>query len=215
VTATKQEQVRASRLQTPLLALAGVRGVLAAVAIPLAPVLYKKHFMVLVLLRPSKDVLLAAGFLGRRNEVHLSLVVLAAIPLAVCGVWLFFWLGRAFGPEIRNGKLPGWAKRILPSDRIEDMRKVLEKKGDKVVIMGRLAAFPSTLMAAAAGASGMDTKRFLKADTIGALLSIAEVVAAGYLLGSAYKAAGPWVTVVGVVVLFAGLFYVGRMLKRT
>jgi membrane protein DedA with SNARE-associated domain len=212
VTTTKQER---TRLRTALLALAGIRGVLAAVAIPLAPVLYRRHFMVLVFLRPTKDVLLAAGFLGRRQEVHLSLVVLTAIPLAVFGVWIFFWLGRSFGPEIRNGKLPGWARRILPKDRINDMCKVLDKRGDKVVIIGRLAAFPSTLMAAAAGASGMDTKQFLKADAIGALLSIAEVVGAGYLLGSAYKHAGPWLTAVGVAMLFGGMFYVGRMLRRT
>jgi membrane protein DedA with SNARE-associated domain len=198
-----------------LLALAGVRGALAAVAIPLAPALYRKHFMVLVLLRPTKDVLLAAGFLGRRHEVHLSLVVLTAIPLAVFGVWLMFWLGRSFAPEIKDDKLPRWAKRILPRDRIDDLCKVLDKRGEKVVILGRLAAFPSTLMAAAAGASGMETNRFLRADAIGAFLSIAEVVGAGYLLGSAYKHAGPWLTAVGVAVLFGGMFYVGRQLRRT
>jgi membrane protein DedA with SNARE-associated domain len=213
MTTTKQD--RTSRLRTSLLVLAGLRGLLAAVAIPLAPALYKKHFMVLVLLRPTKDVLLAAGFLGRRGDVHLGLVILAAIPLAVFGVWVMFWLGRSFASEIQDGTLPRWARRILPKDRIDDMCKVLEKRGDKVVIMGRLAAFPSTVMAAAAGVSGMETKRFLKADAIGALLSIAEVVGAGYLLGSAYKAAGPWVTVVGVAVLFGGMFYVGRMLRRT
>ena len=126
-----------------------------------------------------------------------------------------FWLGRAFGPEIRDEKLPGWAKRILPREPIEHLCEVLEERGDKVVVMGRLAAFPSTLMGAAAGASGMETKRFLKADAIGALLSMVEVLTAGYVLGSAYKSAGPWLTVVGVAVLFAGLFYVGRMLRRT
>ena len=198
-----------------LLALAGGRGVLAAIAIPLAPVLYREQFIALVFLRPTKDVLLAAGFLARRGEVNLLVVFLAALPFAVGGVWLMFWLGRSFGPEIRDGKLPGWAKRILPKDRIEQLCKVLDTRGDRVVMMGRLAAFPSTLMAAAAGASGMDTKQFLKADAIGAVLSILEVFVAGYLLGSAYKSAGPWITVVGVAVLFAGMFYVGRMLRRT
>jgi membrane protein DedA with SNARE-associated domain len=213
VTATKQE--RESRLRIGLLALAGLRGALAAIAIPLAPVLYKEHFLALVLLRPTKDVLLAAGFLARRGEVNVLIVLVAAIPLAVGGVWLMFWLGRAWGPEILDGNLPRWAKRILPTDRIEQLCEVLEKRGDNVVIMGRLAAFPSTLMGAAAGASGMETKRFLRADAIGALLSIIEVLVAGYVLGSAYKAAGPWLTVVGVAMLLAGMYYVGRQLRRT
>ena len=208
-------QVRGSTFRTVMLALAGLRGVLAALAIPLAPALYKDHFLVLVLLRPTKDVLLATGFLARRNEVNLGAVVLAAIPLCLFGVWVLFWLGRSFGSEIRNGKLPGWARRILPPDRIEDLCKVLKKRGEKVVVLGRLAAFPSTMMGAAAGVSGMKPGRFMRADGLGALLSVAESIIAGYLFGEAYKRAGPWLTGLGVVALFGILFYVGRQLRRT
>ena len=169
----------------------------------------------LVLLRPTKDVLLAAGFLARRGDVNLGVVLLAAVPLVLLAVWLLFWLGRSFGPDIRRGTLPKWARRVLPRDRIDDLCKVLEKRGDRVVIMGRLAAFPSSMLGAAAGASGMETPRFLRADAIGAFASIAEVVGAGYVLGSAYKEAGPWLTVVGVLALFGVMFYVGRQLRRT
>ena len=198
-----------------LLALAGLRGVLAAAAIPLAPALYQDHFILLVLLRPTKDVLLAAGFLARRHEVNLGVVVLAAIPLCLFGVWIMYWLGRSFGPEIRHGKLPRWARRILPKDKIEHLCKVLKKRGDRVVVLGRLAAFPSTMMGAAAGVSGMKPKRFMRADALGAFLSIAESIIAGYVFGAAYKSAGPWLTGLGVLALFGVLFYVGRQLKRT
>lgn len=211
-TATKE---RTGTLRTILLVLAGLRGLLAAVAIPLAPALYKDHFVVLVLLRPTKDVLLAAGFLARRHEVSLPIVLLAAIPLSLFGVWLMFWLGRSFGPDIRHGKLPGWARRVLPKDKIEHLCKVLKKRGEKVVVLGRLAAFPSTMMGAAAGVSGMEPKRFMRADALGAFLSIAESIIAGYVFGAAYKRAGPWLTGVGVLALFGVLFYVGRQLKRT
>lgn len=211
-TATK---TRTSTLRTILLVLAGVRGALAAVAIPLAPALYRDHFIVLVLLRPTKDVLLAAGFLARRGEVSLPVVVLAAVPLCLFGVWLMYWLGRLFGPEIREGTLPPWARRILPKDKVEHLCKVLKKRGDRVVVLGRVAAFPSTMMGAAAGVSGMEPKRFMRADALGAFLSIAESIAFGYVFGAAYRRAGPWLTGLGVVALFAILFYVGRQLKRT
>ena len=213
MTATKQQ--RQSRLRTLLLVLSAVRGALGIIAIPLAPALYRRHFVVLVLLRPTKDVLLAAGFLARRHEVSLGAVLVAAVPLTLFAVWMMFWLGRSYGPGVRNGHLPGWARRVLPRDRIDDLAKVLKKRGDKVVVMGRLAAFPSTLLGAAAGASDMKAERFLRADGLGALLSVAEVVGAGYVLGSAYKDAGPWLTAAGVAVLFAVLFYVGRLLRRT
>lgn len=40
------------------------------------------------------------------------------------------------------------------------LRHVIDTKGTRVVFLGRLAVFPSALMAAAAGASGMDVAAF-------------------------------------------------------
>ena len=70
-------------------------------------------------------------------------------------------------------------------------------------------------MAAAAGASEVPWREFVVADTAGALLSMTALLGAGYLLGEAYDDAGPWVTVVGAVVLAALLFWLGRSLTRS
>jgi membrane-associated protein len=205
-----------SRFRVALLALAGVRAALGLIAIPLAPALYRDHFIVLVLLRPTKEVLLAGGFLFKRGDVGLPALLAAAVPLALWGVWHFFFIGRAYSKEIAEGDgLPRWATRILPAKRVAKMCEVLERKGTKVVVAGRVAAFPSALLGAAAGASKMEPRRFLIADSIGAAISIAEVVVAGYLLGAAYKEAGPWVTVAGVLALLGLLVYVGRALRKT
>ena len=207
--------MQAPKFKTPLLAAAAVRSVLGVAAIPLVPFLYREHFAVLVLLRPTKEILLAAGFQARRGDANLLLVVVAAIPLAVFGVWLFYFLGRAFAKELQVGAgLPRFADRLLPTDKIKDLCAVLDDKGPKVVFLGRLATFPSSLLAAAAGASGMSARKFLPADLLGAAVGIAEVLVAGYLLGEAYKKAGPWLTGVGVVALLAMLFVLGRALSR-
>ena len=183
-------------------------------AIPLAPVLYEDHFVVLVLLRPTKEVLLAGGFLMREGQVHPLEVLAAAVPLTIFGVWHFYALGRAYRSEIAKGDLPGLGGRVLPVKRIEQLRTLLTKKGAKLVVLGRLAAFPSTLVAAAAGSSRMPSRTFLAADGAGALLSLVEVVGAGLLLGSAYRSAGPWITAAGVAVLMAMLWVAGRYLRR-
>lgn len=206
---------RESRFRTPLLCFAVFRGALGVIAIPLAPFLYREHFVVLVLLRPTKEVLLAAGFLVRQGDVNPVAVVLAAIPLAVIGVWQFFWLGRSFAEEIQRGEgLPKLAERLLPPERIKKLCAALDRRGRRMVFLGRLATFPSSLLGAAAGASGMKAKTFLPADGAGAMVSIAEVMIAGYLLGSAYKSAGPWLTAVGVAALLAMLYVLGRTLTR-
>lgn len=198
-----------------LLTLAAVRGLLALAAIPLAPALYRDHFVLLVLMRPTKEVLLAGGFLMRTDRVDPLVVVLAALPLLVLGVWLFYALGRSFEDEIGEERLPGLAGRLLPPKRIRKLREVLGRRGWPVVFLGRLAAFPSTLVAAAAGSSDMPPSRFLPADAAGAAASLGEAVAAGYLLGQAYKRGGPWLTAAGVAVLVALAVVVGRRLKKS
>ena len=202
-------------MRTVLLVLAAARTVLGLVAILLAPALFEDHFVFLVLLRPTKEVLLAAGFLIREGDVNVVQVVLAAIPLSIWGVWLFYFLGRAWAEEIQSGEgLPRWAAKVLPPDRIKRLCGVVERKGGRVVVLGRLAAFPSTLLGAAAGTSGVPARRFLAADGVGGLLAMTEVLVAGFVLGKAYDKAGPWLTGVGAVVLVGLVVALGRWLKR-
>ncbi|HVF76172.1 MAG TPA: VTT domain-containing protein [Acidimicrobiales bacterium] len=197
-----------------LLGLVALRTVLGIVAIPLAPALYGEHFVVLVLLRPTKEVLLAAGFLIRQGHVSLVPVLAAAVPLALLGVWLVYAVGRAYAKELQDADMPAWSRRLLPPDRINAMCRVLDRRGRLVIVLGRIAAFPSSALAAGAGASEMPPRRFLPADALGAVLSVAEVMAAGYFLGAAYKEAGPWVSVVGFLVLAGLLVLLGRRLQQ-
>ena len=183
-------------------------------AIPLAPVLYREHFLWLVVLRPTKEVLLAGGFFARQGRVEIPELVVAAIPLAVFGVWNLFALGRSYAKEIEACDVPGMGGRILPPDRIQRLQRILRNKGPRIITIGRFAAFPSSLVAAAAGGLRMPVRKFLIADILGAIGSILEVIAAGYLLGAAYKRAGPAITVVGFVLLAGGTVLLGRYLRR-
>jgi len=207
-------QAGARRYRGVLQWLAVARALIGIVAIPLAPILYEHHFIALILLRPTKDVLLVAGFRLRNGDVGLFPVLLASVPLAIVGVWHFFALGRGYARELEKGDMPKIARRILPPKRVRALSKVLEKKGTRVVLLGRLAAFPSVLLAASAGASGMEPRRFLPVDGLGAVLSIAEVLIAGYAFGAAYKSVGTWITAVGVALLIGFLVLVGRSLQR-
>jgi membrane protein DedA with SNARE-associated domain len=200
--------------RTLLLGAAAMRGLLGIIAIPLAPFLYREHAGVLVLLRPSKEVLLLAGFLVRRGDASFPAVVTAALPLLLGGVWVGFALGRAYADSIDTNGLPRIAQRLLPPRRVDEMKEVLAERGPIVVFLGRLAAFPSSVLAAAAGASNVSTREFLIADTAGALLSLGVLLSAGYLLGEAYEDAGPWVAIVGAVVLAAVVVVLGRALLR-
>jgi membrane protein DedA with SNARE-associated domain len=168
-----------------------------------------------VLLRPTKEVFLAAGFAIRRGDLGWIETYAAAVPVALLGVWVFYFLGRSFAEELQGDvELPGLAGRLLPATRIDSFRRILDRKGSKVVFLGRLAVFPSSLMAAAAGASGVEPRRFLVADGLGAIASVTQVLVTGYLLGHAYEQAGPWLTAVGAIVALGLLVALGRWLRR-
>lgn len=197
-----------------LLGLAVARLAVGVAAIPLVPLLYRDHFLLLVVMRPTKELFLAGGFLVRQGEIPLWGLVLAAIPLSIFGVWLFFFLGRAYQREIESDELTGIAGRIITADRVKRFEKVLDAKGPKLIFLGRLAVMSSAAVAAAAGAGGMESRKFLLTDLAGGLTSIAYTVAAGYALGEAYERAGPWLTVLGAIALVLFAFILGRSLKR-
>ena len=200
--------------RTALLWAAAARFAFGIIAVPLAAVLYDHHFVWVVFLRPTKEVLLAAGFLIRRGDVGLPAVLLASVPLVVGGSWLMYALGVVYRKDLREADLPGPAGRLLPPDRIKRLSSSLERDGVRVIFLGRLAIFPSSLMSAAAGASNVPPRTFALADGLGALASIGQVILAGFLLGEAYEKAGPWLTAIGAVALLVLLFLVGRRLRR-
>ena len=193
-----------------LLGLAAARGVLAIAAIPLAPALYEEHVAVLVLLRPSKEVFLYAGYKAAQHELNLAVVVPAAIPLLVLAVWVFYFLGRTYRDELQEADLPGIAGRLLPRTRIQSLCEAVSERGWPLVFMGRMAIMPSTLVAAAAGTADVPVPRFLAADAAGAMVSMTLMLAAGYFLGEARDAAGPWFTVLGAAALLGLMFLLGR-----
>jgi membrane protein DedA with SNARE-associated domain len=189
--------------------------VVAVIAIPLAPFLYREHAVVLVLLRPTKEVFLLMGFLAKEGDVGLGAVVVSALPVLVGGVWLFYGLGRGFREEIGRAELPGPLGRLLPPKRIRRLGEAVDDGGPRLVFLGRFAAFPSSLVAAAAGAGAMEAAPFLWADGLGALASMSAALGAGFVLGEAYDEAGPWLTAVGVVALAAMATALGRRLQAT
>lgn len=197
-----------------LLALGALRIAVAVIAIPLVPLWFKDHFLLLVFMRPTKELFLAGGFLVKRGDVDLIPLCLAAIPLSIFGAWLFYLLGRTYAKEIDAGNLPKLAQKILDADKIKRFEKALDDKGTKLIFLGRLAVMSSAAVAAAAGAVRLAPKKFFPVDLAGGLLSIAYTVAAGYFLGEAYEKAGPWLTAVGVVAFMGFAYILGRALKE-
>jgi len=159
-------------------------------------------------------VLLLAGYMAREGRISLPMIVVAAVPLLIFGVWLFYALGRAYRDQIADAELPGLAGRVLPTERIRALCGAVDNGGARFVFLGRLAAFPSALLAAACGSASVPTRRFCLADGLGAMVSLTACVTAGYLLEEAYEDAAPWFTVVALVALAGAVLLLGRYLRN-
>ena len=207
VSSRTQQKIGEKGAKQGLLWLAGVRVAAGVVALPLFPLLFREHFLVLVLLRPTQGVLLAGAFLARQGHVSLPQMLLAAIPLQVVAIWLYFALGRLWKDDIdRDDELPFVAARLLNRDQTRRVCGVLKKKGARLAFLARFAIFPTGLLSGAIGASEVEPRRYLLADGAGLLVATAASVGTGYVLGIAQDEAGPWLVAMGVggVVVLSG-----------
>ena len=92
-------------LRLVLLGLALVRIALGMLAVALAPALFEDHFVLLVLLRPTKDVLLAAGFLYPVVELLLGWILIRALDLTLDRGGIV-WRGTFYGlSELRKNRI--------------------------------------------------------------------------------------------------------------
>ncbi len=159
----------------------------------------------LLLVRPSKDVQLwGGGLFTATGDVDLALLFLAYAPLMIVMNWSFFFLGRAYGPSLARGEGPRWLRQSVSPKNFATARALLARRGPAIAVIGRVAALPPTVMAAAAGTSDIGAWRYQTADTVGGVIAFAVTVGVGLLLGEAYESAGPWLAVGGGV-LFLGL----------
>lgn len=187
-----------------LVVTAVARYVIPVAAIPFAPALIPDDVGLLMLLRPGKEIILLAGGLSNTQQspgVWMSF--LAFLPLMVVAVWVFFAVGRAWGPALEDGSAPDLLTRVLPPERVRRLHRLLESRGPTLAVVGRVAGLPPTIIAAAAGTSRVRAARFLVADAIGAVASFGLVFGIGWLLGDAYERGGPWLTA-GATILVVG-----------
>lgn len=202
-------------LTAPAVGLVVARLALPIVAIPLIPVLVSDRILLLVLLRPQKEFLLIGGAVSRvSGEPNLLALAAAFLPVMLIAVWAFFIVARAYHATLVAEEGRSWLRRAIPPRHLAVARRVLVRRGPWVVVLGRLAAFPPTVLAAAAGLSDMRARRYLAADLAGAALSFVVVVGAGWVLGDAFARGGIWVAAAGVSVLVVLLVLLTRWIRR-
>ncbi len=197
------------------LAVVVLRFAIPLAAIPLIPFLIGRNVTLLVLLRPQKEFLLVGGGQTRYlGEPGLLPLFLAYVPLGILAVSAFFVVGRAYRRALATETGPAWLQRMVPPHQLRLAQRVLARRGPFIAVVGRLAAMPPTVLAAAAGTSEVSPRRYLVADLVGAILGFGLAAGSGLALGRAYEEGGVWLTVLGVALFTAMIGLVTWWMRR-
>jgi membrane-associated protein len=168
---------------------------------------------------PGDSLLFAAGVVLAAHEQELSawLLALAASVAAVAGNQVGFLIGRRTGVKILARK----GGRILSRSNLDRASAFFDRWGFWSVVVARWLPWIRTLAPMIAGAAGMDNRRYITANALGAVIWVPALLLLGYY-GAGLLDSLPWVrraTTIGSIVFFVlgtgyGLYRYRQEMRR-
>lgn len=162
---------------------------------------------------PSEIVLPFAGFVARRGDGSVVVMVLAATIGSVVGALVLYAIAAAIGPErihtfvVRFGKWFG----VKESDMVR-AEEWFDRRSNAAVLVGRCVPLIRSLVSIPAGFRRMKFVPFISLTALGSAVWNIALIGAGAALGDQWDVVGDYVGVfqwivivalIGVVVRFA------------
>jgi membrane-associated protein len=168
---------------------------------------------------PGDSMLFAAGVVlaGHDHEAGVWVLSFLAVVAAVAGNQIGFVVGRKTGTRILARK----DGRVLNRANLDRARAFFDRWGFWSVVVARWLPWIRTLAPMIAGAAGMDNRRYITANAIGALVWVPTLMLAGFY-GAGLLDELPWLkqaATVGAVAFFVigtgyGLFRYRQEMRR-
>lgn len=135
---------------------------------------------------PGDPILFIAGIIisnmsvAPGQEIPLLLYWILLIALAaIAGNFVGYWCGKLFGNRILNMK-ESW---LFRREYIYKAQEFYEKQGGVAIILARFLPVVRTFAPIVAGIVGMDFKKFIVFNILGAFLWSGSLVTLGFVLG--------------------------------
>ncbi len=162
---------------------------------------------------PSEVVLIPAGYLASKGEMHLAMIFAMALLGSLVGAFINYFGAMLIGRKV----LEKYGKYVLiKPETLDKMDAYFAKHGHISTFTGRLIPGIRQLISIPAGIAKMDIKVFTFYTTLGAGLWAAILIVLGYVIGDnealikTYLKQITIVAVVGVTLLLAIYFYMQR-----
>lgn len=133
---------------------------------------------------PGETVLMLSSFLSyQTTRLSLFPVILIGICAAVLGDNLGFYIGRRLGPRLLN-----WLKRHFHIDEdIAVASDQIRHHGSATIFWARYIFGLRTVAGPVAGALGMEWKKFLLFNFLGAATWVTVIAVTGFAFGSKFE----------------------------
>lgn len=167
---------------------------------------------------PSELIMPLAGFTAAQGKMELVPAIAAGVLGTVLGAFPWYYLGKMVSEE----RIKGWADRYgkwlgISGGDIDKANRWFDRHGKKAVLLCRMVPGVRTLISLPAGINAMPMLPFLLFSTIGTVLWVTFLTAAGYLLGNNYELVDAYLApvskIVAVTLVIALIIWIIR--KRT
>ena len=130
---------------------------------------------------PEDTTLILGGFLMVRNVIQFFPALSVIYPTLLMTDFLLYWIGKRYGRRVVEHKI---FHRILSPNRLLKLEGKFRKWGIWVVFFGRHLLGVRAQIFLTAGVMRMPARKFLLADALSALITMAIMIGIGYFGGS-------------------------------
>jgi membrane protein DedA with SNARE-associated domain len=130
---------------------------------------------------PEDITLVMAGILAARGIINFDYAVILCMAGVLIGDGFVFILGRTMGHRVKASRL---GKYLLPAQRDDSVRRLVDKYGDKIIFMARFMPGLRTPLFFATGSYQVPFWKFLLLDGFAAIISVPLWIYVGYLFGA-------------------------------
>jgi membrane-associated protein len=155
---------------------------------------------------PGDSLLFTAGIVLAEQQApeHAWALCVVATIVAIVGNQLGYYIGRRTGTRLLAARRGG---RVLNRRNLERARRFLNRRGFVAVVLARWLPWVRTLAPLIAGAAGMNSRRYLLATSVGAVVWVPSLVLVGFY-GAGLLSRLPWLETAALVISIA-FFVVG------
>ena len=163
---------------------------------------------------PGDSLLITAGLFAARGDLDIYTLVPALTLAAIVGDATGYWIGKRTGQALYNRPDSFFFRR----EHLQYTKDYYEKHGGKTIVIARFIPILRTFAPVVAGVGLMTYRSFAVYNIVGAIVWVAGMLLAGYLLGNLVPNIEKQIhLVVGVVILLSLLppFFAWLKHRRT